>query len=157
MNNQLQTTEAEHKEMVYELAKPGNQVLENLTPENVDLWHAATGVNTEAGELLDAVKKLVIYNKPLDKDNVIEELGDIELYLEQTRQNLNITRAQCLRANIEKLRRRFPKGYTDRSAQFRADKVCVDCNGEGTVFVGRTGVSQASATCDKCNGTGRVQ
>lgn len=37
----------------------------------------ATGVSGEAGELLDAVKKSVVYKKPLDRENVVEELGDL--------------------------------------------------------------------------------
>ena len=48
------------------------------------------GVSGEAGELLDAVKKAVIYRKPLDLENVIEELGDLEFYMEGLRQGLEI-------------------------------------------------------------------
>lgn len=108
--------------MVHELRKPGDDVLKTLTASRVDLWHSATGVVTEAGELMDAVKKLVIYDKPLDLENVIEELGDLEFYLEGVRENLLITREMVLRANMEKLAKRYAKGYSDKSAQERADK-----------------------------------
>lgn len=109
--------------MVKTLVKPGKDILETLTPEKVDLMHMAFGVCGEAGELLDAVKKHIAYNKELDRVNVIEELGDIEFYLEGIRQNLGITREETLEKNIEKLGERY-KGfkYTDKAAHERADK-----------------------------------
>jgi NTP pyrophosphatase (non-canonical NTP hydrolase) len=82
-----------------------------------------TGVSGEAGELLDAIKKYVVYNKPIDLENVIEELGDLEFYMEKIRQNLGITREQTLVANIEKLGKRYANGYSDKAAQERADKL----------------------------------
>ena len=81
------------------------------------------GISGEAGELLDAVKKAVIYRKPLDIKNVIEELGDLEFYMEGLRQGLNITRDEVLEANIAKLSVRYNGlKYSDVSAQERADK-----------------------------------
>ena len=52
--------------MVHSLAKPGIDIVKQLTPYNANLLHMAVGISGEAGELLDAVKKSVIYNKPLD-------------------------------------------------------------------------------------------
>ncbi len=39
------------------------------------------GTVTEVGELADQVKRHVFYGLDLDKENLIEELGDIEWYL----------------------------------------------------------------------------
>lgn len=113
-----------HTDMVRTLVKSGEELLSALRPESADLWHGATGVAGEAGELLDAVKKHVVYNKPLDVDNIIEELGDLEFYMEQVRQNLCITREETLAANIAKLSVRYAGlKYSDTAAQERADKV----------------------------------
>ena len=84
------------------------------------------GVSGEAGELLDAIKKFAIYNKTLDIDNVVEELGDIEFYLAMIRRTLGIHREVTLRHNITKLLKRYPAGYTDMAAQLRADKAPAD-------------------------------
>lgn len=85
--------------------------------------HAILGIAGECGELVDAVKKNIIYNKELDVTNVIEELGDMEFYMEQLRQRLNITREETLQANLDKLNKRYSKGsYSDAQAQARADK-----------------------------------
>ena len=112
-----------HTQLVAALAKPGADVLTGLTPESAHLLHMAVGVSGEAGELLDAVKKASIYCKPIDRANVIEELGDLEFYMEGLRAGLGITREECLEANIDKLSKRYHQGsYSDAQAQQRADK-----------------------------------
>lgn len=85
--------------------------------------HAILGISGECGELLDAIKKHVIYGKPIDRENLIEELGDIEFYLQHFRAITGISRDQAIEANMEKLAKRYPGyNYTDTAAQIRADK-----------------------------------
>jgi len=110
-------------EMTLALAKNGQDIINDLTPEKADLLHMAVGVSGEAGELLDAVKKAVIYNKEMDLENVIEELGDLEFYMSKIRQIVGITREEILKHNIDKLSIRYAKGkYSNDQAQERADK-----------------------------------
>lgn len=111
------------KDMVAALVKSGQDIIDTLTPEKMHTIHMAVGVSGESGELLDAVKKYVIYNKPLDRINVVEELGDLEFYMEGLRQGLGITREETIIANINKLGVRYASGsYSDEQAQDRADK-----------------------------------
>lgn len=110
-------------EMTLALAKNGKDIINDLTPEKADLLHMAVGVSGEAGELLDAVKKAVIYNKEMDLENIIEELGDLEFYMSKIRQIVGITREEILQRNIDKLSVRYAKGkYSNDQAQERADK-----------------------------------
>jgi NTP pyrophosphatase (non-canonical NTP hydrolase) len=114
----------EHSELVRNIAKPGSTVKEELTPESAHLWHMATGISGEAGELLDAIKKVAIYCKPIDLKHVIEELGDLEFYMEGLRQGLGITREETIQGNIEKLLVRYSQlTYSNSAAIDRADKV----------------------------------
>lgn len=110
--------------MVKNLVKSGDSILASLTPEKCHLDHMAQGVAYEAGELGDAIKKHIMYSKPLDRENVIEELGDMEFYMEGLRQGLNITREETLEANTKKLLGgRYKTGaYSDDQAIARADK-----------------------------------
>ena len=112
-----------HNEMVAQLAKPGETIVKEMTPVNAHLLHMCMGVSGEAGELVDAIKKSVFYCKPIDYEHIIEELGDIEFYLEGLRQGLGITREQTINANICKLGKRY-KGhsYSDKQAIERSDK-----------------------------------
>lgn len=109
------------------------RLAKDMGSQQQDLIHMAVGISGEAGELLDAIKKYWAYNKPLDLENVIEELGDLEFYMQGMRLLCGLTREQVLEANYAKLSERY-KGlvYSDEAAQTRADKIepqlqIVDC------------------------------
>jgi NTP pyrophosphatase (non-canonical NTP hydrolase) len=112
-----------HPELVKALAKPGEEILKSLTAEDAHILHMALAVPGEVGELIDALKKALIYRKPLDIENVKEELGDIEFYLEGIRAPLGITREETLEGNIKKLSQRYASlKYSNEAAINRADK-----------------------------------
>ncbi len=113
---------ASFEEMVTALAKPGQDILHDMDADKAHAMHMAIGVSGEAGELLDAIKKHVVYNKVLDRQNIVEELGDIEFYLEGLRQGLDISRAEIVDHNINKLSKRYGATYSNKAAQQRADK-----------------------------------
>lgn len=124
MNGVFRMLEIKYDEMTKALSKTGDDILKDLTPMQADLLHMAVGVSGEAGELLDAVKKATIYNKPLDIENMIEELGDIEFYMSRVRQLIGVSRDQVLEKNYAKLSKRYAKGkYTNEQAQDRMDKI----------------------------------
>lgn len=114
-----------HGQMVQALAKDGADIIRDLTPFHAHLWHMASCIQGEAGELFDAIKKPVIYaTGEFDMANVLEELGDIEFYLQGLRSALGITRDDTLRANMQKLSKRYASGsYSNEQAQARADKL----------------------------------
>lgn len=117
----------EYSDMVKALAKPGEDIAKEITPEQAHLLHMAVGIAGEAGELLDAIKKHVVYQKELDLENVIEELGDLEFYMEGLRQGVAVSRDETLTNNYNKLSCRYHSGaYSNQQAQDRADKVVVD-------------------------------
>lgn len=112
-----------YEEFVTALVKDGDKIKSELTGNECHTIHMIMGICGEAGELLDAVKKAVIYRKSLDRVNVIEELGDIEFYLEGFRQSVGISRNETIKENMDKLSKRYSKiKYTDEDAQTRADK-----------------------------------
>jgi len=124
LNREIMAKELTHAELVTALAKPGETIAAEINGSDAHLIHMVMGISGEAGELLDAIKKCVIYRKPLDRENVIEELGDLEFYMEGLRQGLGITRDACIEANKAKLAKRYQSlSYSDQAAQERADKV----------------------------------
>ena len=115
--------EKDYDKMTAALSKAGSDIINELSPEKADLLHMAVGVAGEAGELLDAVKKATIYNKPLDHENMIEELGDLEFYMSRVRQLIGVSRDEILEHNYAKLSKRYAEGqYSNEQAQERADK-----------------------------------
>jgi len=92
-------------------------------PEPLNACHIAMGIAGEAGEFVDAVKKEYIYNKPRDVENVIEELGDLEFYLQAAYNHYGLVRSEVLQANAIKLEKRYAGlYYSDLAAIQRADK-----------------------------------
>lgn len=102
--------------------KTPKAIYDHLDESHCDLIHMAFGIAGEAGELLDALKKHVIYGQPLDIANVVEELGDIEFYCEGLRQAIGWTRRDVIDANKAKLTKRYAKEYSDKQAKDRRDK-----------------------------------
>lgn len=122
-DNTVQKENVTFGDMVANLAKPGIDIIKELTPTQADMLHMGVGVSGEAGELLDAIKKYCIYQKDLDKNNIVEELGDIEFYIERIRQIINVSRSQILEHNMNKLFKRYDEfKYSNEQAQNRADK-----------------------------------
>lgn len=113
----------EHKELVKKLCKSGAVIKEEITAQQAHDIHMSLGIAGEAGELVDAIKKYAIYQKPVDRGHVVEEMGDLEFYLEGLRQSLGITREEVLKYNVDKLLKRY-KGaeYSNQAAIDRADK-----------------------------------
>lgn len=115
--------DVQHAEMVKALAKSGADIQQELTTGECHAIHMMMGICGEAGELLDAIKKSVIYRKEPDRANIVEELGDLEFYLQGLRQGLGITREETLEQNIAKLSVRYEGlKYSDQAAIDRADK-----------------------------------
>lgn len=91
--------------------------------ETMEALHLGLGITGEAGELADAIKKEYVYKKPRDLGNLIEELGDIEWYLQAIYTHYNLTRQEIIQLNAEKLERRYAGlVYSDQAAATRADK-----------------------------------
>jgi NTP pyrophosphatase (non-canonical NTP hydrolase) len=111
------------QQMAADLSQPGSDIVNKLSPEEAHLWHMVTGISGEAGELLDSVKKHVLYKKPLDRANVVEELGDLRFYMAGLMNGLDITEEEILLMNNEKLSKRYSSGsYSHAQAIERVDK-----------------------------------
>jgi NTP pyrophosphatase (non-canonical NTP hydrolase) len=89
----------------------------NNSPQAIaDLIHAAMGVATESGELMDAVKRHLYYGKVIDKVNIKEEVGDILWYLAKIARDQGFSFDEAMEMNIAKLQRRFPNAFTNDEA-----------------------------------------
>lgn len=112
-----------YSEFVQNLCKSGTDILNQLQCHEAHLVHMAMGVSGEAGELLDAIKKATIYRKPLDKENVIEECGDILFFVQGILNYYCLTLDDAVEQNRAKLSKRYSAGkYSNEQAQQRADK-----------------------------------
>ncbi len=76
------------------------------------LINSVMGLCGEAGEAIDIVKKWMAQGHELDRQRLAGELGDIAWYLAEAATALGLPLEDILRANIEKLKRRYPQGFS---------------------------------------------
>lgn len=85
------------------------------------LVNAALGLNGEAGEFADTVKKYLFQGHSLDRDALTQELGDVLWYIALACDTLGVPLSAVMTANIEKLRRRYPEGFSSERSQQRSE------------------------------------
>ena len=96
---------------------------------NSRLLHAAMGLSTEAGEILDVIKRHAFYGKELcylDLVNLLEEAGDVSWYLmgillDELGKQLELADPinSCLVGNIAKLKARYGERFNEFGALHR--------------------------------------
>ena len=77
------------------------------------LLTGAVGINSEGGEIMEIVKKLVFQGKPWDKDtkyHLKRELGDVMWYVMQCLLALDTSMDEIVGMNVDKLKARYPGG-----------------------------------------------
>ena len=78
-----------------------------IRPETDAVAHCALGLAGEAGEIADAVKKSQYAPpRPLDRNQMLYELGDVLWYLTNLGDQFNFGLRQIIVANVHKLEHR---------------------------------------------------
>ncbi len=91
----------------------------NKKADNIDhILNGLMGLNGEAGECIDILKKYFFQGHELDKGKLIDELGDVLWYIAETCEGIGVTMEEVAIRNIEKLKKRYPNGFeTERSVK----------------------------------------
>lgn len=86
-----------------------------LTPMD-KVRNGCYGLNGEAGECIDLIKKYEFQKHDFDNEKMIDELGDVMWYCAELASGLGVTLEDVAKHNVEKLRARYPEGFDkDRS------------------------------------------
>lgn len=85
------------------------------------LINGVMGLCGESGEAIDIVKKWLAQGHELDKTKLAKELGDIAWYLAETAYALDIPLEDIFKANIDKLRARYPQGFDSERSVNRTE------------------------------------
>ena len=78
----------------------GNQLLNGLM-----------GLNGEAGEAIDIMKKFLFQGHELDEEHLAKELGDVAWYLAVSAHSLGYDLETIFQMNIDKLKERYPDKF----------------------------------------------
>lgn len=91
----MHTPEIKYAQMVSDLAKPGQEIVNELTATDAHSIHMAMGLSGEVGELAAEIENYLL-DKGWHRENTVKEFGDLEFYLEGLRQGLGINRSETL-------------------------------------------------------------
>lgn len=86
-----------------------NQALSNSEV----LTDGVLGLNGEAGECADIVKKYMFQGHDLDREHLAKELGDVAWYLAVTAYAIGYKLEDVLAMNVAKLQERYPEGFDE--------------------------------------------
>lgn len=86
---------------------------------------AAAGLEAEAGEFQEVVKKIMFQGKPYNEDNIFHmkrELGDIMWYWANACTALGLDPYEVIEENVRKLEARYPGGsFNIQRSEVRAE------------------------------------
>ena len=80
------------------------------------LLTGAVGINSEGGEIMEIVKKLIFQGKKWDDETIFHlkrELGDVLWYVTQCLIALDVSIDEIVDMNVDKLKKRYPGGEFD--------------------------------------------
>lgn len=92
---------------------------ESLIDDRTMLNAAALGLNGEAGEIADHIKKIMFHGHPLDdatRDKIAKELGDILWYCAMGARGIGLGLGEVATMNVEKLKKRYPEGFSTENS-----------------------------------------
>jgi NTP pyrophosphatase (non-canonical NTP hydrolase) len=69
------------------------------------------GLCGEAGEVAEILKKVYGHGRPLDREHLSAELGDVLWYVSAIATAFGLNLDAVAAGNIEKLKRRYPDGF----------------------------------------------
>lgn len=90
-----------------------------ITQEQVMISWWAVGLTGEAGEVADLIKKGIYHQQGIDPLKMKKELGDVLWYLSALCTQFGFTLEEVMQHNVDKLKARFPEGYTPDRTTFR--------------------------------------
>jgi len=85
------------------------------------LVNCALGLTGESGEFSDLIKKWKFHGHELGQTKLLKEVGDILWYAARVCTALEVDLSTVMRANIEKLEKRYPNGFNSADSLARVD------------------------------------
>jgi NTP pyrophosphatase (non-canonical NTP hydrolase) len=92
--------------------------------KNLRIAEFAVGICEESGETAGVIKKVIFHHHPFDVERArkfIEEAGDNLWHIAALATEFGITLDEIAAYNLEKLRTRYPVGFSDEDSLKRVD------------------------------------
>ena len=106
---------------INEYQKEALRTASGMSQEYPRLLNGLMGLNGEAGECIDILKKKHLFQgHDLDKNHVAKELGDVAWYLAVSADAIGCDLESVSQMNVDKLRARYPNGFDTEHSLHRA-------------------------------------
>lgn len=104
-----------------EYQKAAMRTASGITAASEDnlLLNGVMGLNGEAGECIDLVKKHMFQGHELDREHIAKELSDCMWYVAVAAQGAGYTLDEIGQMNIDKLMKRYPDGFDSEKSKNR--------------------------------------
>lgn len=87
----------------------------------LNLGISTLGLVGESGEVSELVKKHIGHGHDIDIEKITKELGDVLWYISDIASQLDINLDDIANRNIEKLKSRYPEGFSHKNSLERSD------------------------------------
>ncbi len=101
------------------MAEP-SQVDCGMSKEYPRILNGLMGLNGEAGEAIDILKKHFFQGHEFDQEHMAKELGDIAWYLAVSADAIGYDLETIFQMNVDKLKARYPDGFDSEHSQHRS-------------------------------------
>ncbi len=111
-------------ECPYEYQKEALRTASGMSKEYPRILNGLMGLNGEAGECIDILKKHLYQGHTFDSEHMAKELGDVAWYLAISAEAIGYDLETIFQMNIDKLRARYPDGFdAEHSLHRRANDI----------------------------------
>lgn len=97
---------------IKEYQEKAERTVDGTLSAKENICNLVFGLNGEAGEVTELIKKSLFHGHKLKKEKLIEELSDVMWYLTNIATFYNIPMTYILDENIKKLEERYPEGFS---------------------------------------------
>ena len=97
--------------LINEYQKAALRTEKGANNEYPRLLNGLMGLNGEAGEAIDILKKNMFQGHELDVEHLAKELGDVAWYLAVSADAIGYDLETILQMNVDKLMARYPEGF----------------------------------------------
>lgn len=103
-------------------SRTANEIKDTIADgPTLEIVNYCFGLAGESGEFIDYLKKVLFHNHEIDYEIAKKELGDILWYVSQISRKLGFNLSDVAELNIEKLKKRYPEGFSTERSVNRAD------------------------------------
>ncbi len=104
-----------------EYQKEALRTASGMSKEYPRILNGLMGLNGEAGECIDILKKTEFQGHDFDPMKMVDELGDVLWYVAQLATGLGVTLEYVAQHNVDKLLARYPDGFDSEKSIHRKE------------------------------------